>query len=341
MTKRGRWLGFVLLAIAALAFSGPTRTPAQSSVWFRAGFDELGPKNLYNFANRYAQSPTTWQTEHLPAGGWAGSGGAHVRVFGCQKGSADCSTSAHQMNVGWQTPPIGMPLGRPWKLGDQAFIRFRIRFDPDTVFPTDQFGAKFILWGTTRTTPNSRWIIHLMPPYSNQGCTLGFESYSHLGWAPPGHVWRQASDWKLPSFKRDASNEYGGFSSNVNIGWSCMPAILVHGSNRKPVQPQRRGAAPVDGWYHLQFQAVSGEAGQSAFRAWANNNDQASPSSEHVNMRRDSDDGDTGGLGVTGWEQGVYVAGYWGTAYDGAIGFVIDDFEIGAAFDPAWYPTTR
>jgi len=75
---------------------------------------------------------------------------------------------------------------------------------------------------------------------------------------------------------------------------------------------------------------VSGPDGTADFRTWANNNDQARPSSERLDM--------PGGLGVVGWEQGAYVVGYWGTRYPGEIGFVIDDFEMGPAFDPAWYP---
>jgi hypothetical protein len=97
-------------------------------------------------------------------------------------------------------------------------------------------------------------------------------------------------------------------------------------------RPQKRGEAPADGWYHLQFQAVSGADGQADFRGWANTNDEAAPSSAHIDMAK--------GLGVTGWEQGVYVVGYWGTSYMApqSIGFVIDDFEIGGEFDPKWYP---
>jgi hypothetical protein len=323
-----------LIVLALIACSPATQFEAQPAVWFRASFEALNERgaNLYNFANRFAQSDTTWRTEHLPTGGWKGSGAPHVRVFGCQ--GADCNTSTHQMNVGWQTPGIGTPLGRAWQIGDQAFIRFRIKFDPDTTFPIERFGAKFILWGQTRTTPNSRWIIHLFPALENAGCTLGFPSYSHMGWTPPSSVWNAREHWGLKAnFDEGAvAGLYAGFTSHVNISWSCMPAILVTRSNHPaPVpKPQRHGAAPVDGWYHLQFQAVSGADGAADFRAWANNNEERTPSSEHLNMAE--------GLGVSGWDQGVYVAGYWGTSYPGEIGFVIDDFEIGASFDPAWYP---
>ena len=93
-------------------------------------------------------------------------------------------------------------------------------------------------------------------------------------------------------------------------------------------RPLNVGAAPVDGWYHLQFEAVPGDADQTTFRTWANNNDQAMPSSEHVNMPE--------ALGVTGWDGTVDVVGYWGVADMPDIGFIIDDFEIGPVFDPNW-----
>jgi hypothetical protein len=321
--------GALLMAAALQPWAA--RPSAQAAAWFRANFNNLNEAgaNMYNFANRYAQSSTTWATDHQATGGWNGTGGAHVRVFGCPNGN--CGSEIHQMNVGWQTPAIGQPLGRPFQLGDSAFVRFRIKFDANTVFPAEGFGAKFILWGSTGTAPNSRWIIHLWPPYENGGCSLGFESYSYLGWTPPSTIWHQASHWGLPAFPRNATNRFGGFSSNVNIGWSCNPAVLVHASNYSPaVKPQNNGAAPSNGWYHLQFQATSGGNGQADFRSWANNNNQSAPSAQHLDM--------ADGLGVQGWDQGVFVVGYWGTSYNGEIGFTIDDFEIGASFDPAWYP---
>lgn len=318
-------LGGVCL-FAALAAWGVGDAQAQTAPWFRSDFNNLGGSNMYNFANRYPQSTTTWQTTHTTNQGWNGSGAPHVTVYGCS-GSATCNTSEHQFNIGWVTPAVGGSRA----VGDSAFVRFRIKFDPNTVF--DNFGAKFILFGRTGVTPNSRWIIHLLEPKDNQGCTPGFESYSYLGWTPPSTVWYQASQWGLPDFDTSSiTTKYAGFQSSVNIGWSCVPAVLVTASNHAaPIpKPQARGEAPVNGWYHLQFQAVSGGAGAADFRIWANNNNQTSPSSERLNM--------PDGLGVTGWDGGVEVGGYWGTAMPGNVGFIIDDFEIGPTFDPNWYP---
>lgn len=296
--------------------------------WFRTDFDEIdaaGP-SLYDFANRFAQSESTWQTIHTDQG-FEGSGAPHVTIHGCAANSPMCNTSEHQFTAGWATPALDI---QP-TLGDSAFIRYRIRFDPQTNFPIEKFGAKFILFGTTGTSPNSRWIIHLMPPFENQGCTLGFD-YSFMGWAPPSGVWSAASDWGFANDFDHASilGRYASFQSSVNIGWDCNPAVLVTRSDHSaPVPaPQSLGSAPVDGWYHLQFQAVSGNDGQADFRTWANNNDQAMPSTERLDMPN--------GLGVEGWALGVNVVGYWGTADMPDLGFIIDDFEVGPVFDPNW-----
>jgi len=330
MLKRISLAAIVALWCAFLVSS----SDAQVTTWFRANFDVLGSANLYNFGNRYAQDAAhPWVATHLPTGGWNGTGGAHVTVKGCTAATGrPCNTSENQFNIGWQTPPIGTPLGRPFQIGDSAFLRFRIKFDPDFVYAIGASGAKFILWGQTRTTPNSRWIVHLFPPTANPGCTLGFPAYGDggMGWTPPASIWYQAASWGLPSFV--ANSPFAGFTSHVNVGWSCNPAVLVHGSDRTPaLKPQANGAAPVDGWYHLQFQATSGADGTADFRTWANNNNQATPSAEHLNMVE--------GLGVTGWSGVIEVGGYWGVGQSQDVGYTIDDFEAGGTFDPNWYPT--
>lgn len=320
----------VLCGVLALAGGlGASVAQAQSSPWFRADFNNLNASgsNMYNFANRYAQSTSTWQTNHTTNQGWNGTGAPHVTIHGCS-GGAGCNYSEHQFNVGWVTPA----LGGSRSLGDSAFVRFRVKFDPDTNFPQEGFSTKFVMLGSTGGSPNSRWIIHLLPPKENQGCSVGFGSYSYFPWTPPSFVWYRASDWGLGSdFAQNSP--YAGFQSSVNIGWSCAPAVLVTKSNHaSPVpKPQQRGDAPVGGWYHLQFQAVSGAAGAADFRIWANNNNQNSPSTERTNM--------PDGLGVTGWTGGAEVGGYWGTSFPGTLGFIIDDFEIGPTFDPNWYPS--
>jgi hypothetical protein len=311
-------------------------SPAQAQVatWFRADFNNLNQSgsNMYNFANRYAQSTTTWQTTHTTNEGWNGTAAPHVVIHGCDPSSPTCNFSEHQFNAGWVTPTVGGSRS----MGDSVFMRWRIRFDPNTTFPPETVNAKFILFGRTGTTPNSRWIIHLLSAKDNQGCTIGFDSYSFMNWTPPTNIWTRSAQWGLASdFNTGSvSGQYAGFSSHVNIDWSCAPAVLVTRANHPaPVpKPQNVGAAPVNGWYHLQYQATSGGDGTADFRIWANNNSQSTPSSEHLNM--------ASGLGTTGWDGDVNVVGYWGTNYQGQLGFIIDDFEIGPTFDPNWYPSS-
>lgn len=311
--------------------SGLGGAPPAAESWFSTDFNDLDANgsNFYDFANRYPQPEGTWTHTHTTDQGWLGSPAPHVTIHGCEAGSPGCNTSEHQFNAGWTTPPVGVTPA----LGDSAFIRYRIKFDPGTEFPIEKFGAKFVLFGTTseEPNPNSRWIIHLMPPKKNQGCTLGFESYSSMGWQPPEGTWHDAADWGFADFgESPITGFYASFESNINIGWSCNPGVLVTRSDHaSPVpKPQNVGAAAVDGWYHLQFEAVSGDANQTTFRTWANNNDQSMPSSEHTNM--------ADALHVDGWNGSVDVVGYWGVADMPDMGFIIDDFEIGPVFDPNW-----
>ncbi len=312
---------------SASAGQGGAPPPAES--WFSTDFNDLDANgsNLYDFDNRFPQPAGTWTHTHTTDQGWLGSAAPHVTIHGCASGAPGCNTSEHQFNAGWSTPPVGATPAS----GDSVFIRYRIKFDPGTEFPMEKFGAKFILFGSTGVEPNSRWIIHLMPPKENQGCTLDFESYPSMGWEPPPGTWSEAEDWGFSDFgEPPIAGLYGSFQSNINIGWSCNPGVLVTRSDHAmPVpKPQNVGAAPVEGWYHLQFEAVSGDADQTTFRTWANNNNQALPSSERTNMPE--------ALGVTGWNGSVDVVGYWGTADIPDMGFIIDDFEIGPVFDPNW-----
>ncbi len=313
------------------ASGGGAGGSASVITWFRADFSDLNANGskLYNFANRSPQSATTWETRHTDDQGWRGSPAPHVTIHGCAADDPSCSKSGHQFHAGWVTAPLkNAPVS-----GDRAYVRFRIKFDAGARFPLEKFMAKFILFGTTRTTPNSRWIIHLTPALSNAGGSLGFD-YSYMGWAPPAGVWHRYGDWGLSGdFHQPAVvGRYASFQSNVNIGWSCNPGVLVTASDHPgPVpKPQATGSAAVDGWTHLQFEAVSGPDGKADFRTWANAPRQSAPSSERLDM--------PDGLGVIGWQAGVNVVGYWGTADMPDLGFILDDFEIGPDFDPGWAP---
>jgi hypothetical protein len=282
---------------------------------------------MYGFGNRYIQSTDTWETTHLPSGGWNGSAGAHVIIHPCN----GCNTSTNQFNTGWQTPELST-LGKPESVpGDGVYIRWRIRFDDEHRWTYDtpaKASAKFVLFGQTGAEPNSRVILHLFNPVENGGCTPGF-TYTD----PPGSPeWVHPEEWGLPNATWNEpalAGRYGAFTAHVNIGWDCAQGVLVtHGDNPSPLAPQHVGATPVGGWYHLQYYLKSGLASDGEFRIWANNNDEANPSS----MRTGFD------LGVAGWSGMVDFVGYWGMATGNHNGFVVDDLEIGDSFHPGWYP---
>ncbi len=312
--------------------SGQGGAPPSVESWFSTDFDDLNANgsNLYDFDNRYPQETATlgtvWTHTHTEDQGWLGSPAPHVTVHGCEPGPG-CNTSEHQFNIGWSSPPVGGTHAA----GESVFIRFRIKFDPGTQFHIDKFGAKFILYGQTGVEPNSRWIIHLLPPYRNQGCSLGFDSYGSMPWDPPAWMWHEPEDWGFSSFAEGpALHQYASFGSHINIGWSCNPGVLVTRSDHASPVPktQNHGEPAVDGWTHLQFEAIPNPAEQTTFRTWANNNNQSMPSSERTEM--------PDGLGIVGWDGSVDVGGYWGIADNPDIGFLIDDFEIGPVFDPNW-----
>ena len=88
-----------------------------------------------------------------------------------------------------------------------------------------------------------------------------------MGWTPPASIWTDYPDWGLPAnFDRSpVAGQYVTIMPNVNIalvvraGRSCV----TRSNHPSPVpKPQGTGAAPVGGWYHLQFQATSGANGQ-------------------------------------------------------------------------------
>jgi hypothetical protein len=300
--------------------------PSPGEVWFRESFDDPGSDGLYGFAYRYPESSETWQGEHRAAGGWGGSGGAHVRIAPC----AGCDTSTNQFNIGWATSDL-LALGKPTSaVGDHVYVRFRIRFDDDARWTVDspfKHSAKFVLFGQTGSEPNSRVILHLFNPYEHGGCSPGFAYYDPR----PRTEWVDPEDWGLgPIGWGDPSlaGHYAAFTAHVNISWDCAPGVLVtHGANPSPLPPQHAGAPPADGFYHLQFLLKSGDS-DAEFRIWANNNDESNPSSRRAGFS----------LHTEGWDGGLIVGGYWAVGSGEPMGFVLDDVEIGDSFAPAWFP---
>ena len=127
------------------------------NVYFRADHENPNPNGdqRYNYSYKYPQGSWTWT--HLPTGGWGASGAAHIQMHAGQT----------QYSFGFVT----QQLGHTFQNGEGVYIRFRIRYD-EAMRGTPDWGNKFILMGTTGTTPNSRLIIYMNPPHPSRGCTL-------------------------------------------------------------------------------------------------------------------------------------------------------------------------
>jgi hypothetical protein len=295
----------------------PGDRASDNRVWFQERFESSAPR--YGFEWAYPEKDN-YRLTHLPTGGWKGSGAGHLQAL----------AGREQYNLGW----VVSPLKRTFASGDGFYLRFRIRYDDDYRWDAGNPQNKLIMMGTTRTTPNSRIIVFQNGPNDSFGCTLGQVDYLNgsgpFRWAEPSHFGVPARRWTDGAI----AGHYGSIEPYVNISWigNCAPpALVTYGNNPKPPVPGPNSAAPVDGWYHFQVYAQSGEPGKGAFRQWVNNNTYGKPTSETVGIRE--------GLGVQGWgDQQIFIGGYIGQAPGRNLGFRLDDFEIGPAFDPNWAP---
>jgi hypothetical protein len=305
----------VLVAVLATVTGPLVRT--QSTILFRSDFNTPGPNRYYGFEWVRPENGN-WTLTHLPTGGHDGSGAAQVRLLGGRE----------QYNLGWNIPP----LNHPFVLGDSVFIRFRIRFDDDYRWRDRGGKNKFVLFGNAGP-PQSRMIVYQNPPNDSLGCTLGQIDYrTNTGpfpWATTSYFGLTGSWLTSPNY-----GNYGSMEPYVNINWigNCAPPSLVtYGSNPAAPIPAPGGARPVNGWYHFQIQATSGPAGGGAYRVWVNSNAQAQPTSAQIGL--------VDGLGISGWGTAQsYLGGYVDAAPATTMGYRLDAFEIGTAFDPAWYP---
>lgn len=306
-----------MVVAACWVFSGPSGSLAQGTVYFRENFNVRS--SLYSFANRFPQNG--WTVEHLDGGGWNGSGGTHIVM---QAGRT-------QYQFGYQTGS----LGRNFALGDDVYIRFRIKYDAN-MRGNENWGNKFILMGTPQTSPNSRLIVYMQTVSDSQGCTLGMRDYSNPGGSTP-YSWAVPSYFGISGHSSFSSATLMPYSWSlapyVNVGWDCAPPIYqtvpTNPFNGRP--GPANSALPSGGWYHVQVYARSGGAGAGQFKVWANNNNVGSPSSQKIGLPE--------GLGVQGWSAGVTVGGYMDNDTPSVnLGYTLDDFEVSSAFDPGWYP---
>jgi hypothetical protein len=292
-----------------LAMAEPSSS--QSSVYTRMDFNS----SSYNAAYSYPEDG--WHADHLPTGGWNGTGGAHVVMH----------AGATQYNFGWVT----QGLGRSFAIGDSVYIRFRIKYD-ENMRASTAWGNKFIMMGNTGTSPNSRIIVYMNPPHDSRGCTLGFtQNGSNPAWAVPSYYGISVSGNSF--FNSNVQSMVWSLAPHVNIGWECAPPVLqTVPSNPLGARPGSSGsAAASNGWYHIQIYAQSGGPGQGAFKTWANNNNGGAPTSQQIGLPN--------GLGVNGWQNGASFGGYMDNNTPTTnLGYTIDDFEIGGTFDSSWYP---
>lgn len=328
MKRTSLALTAAVVAIVALSMSWrargadagtpPVLKPPDATVWFRETFESNAPR--YGFEWAFPEKGN-YRLAHLPSGGWNGSGAGHLRVL----------AGREQYNLGW----VVSPLERKFTPGDSVYLRFRIRYDDDYRWDAGNPQNKLILMGTTRTTPNSRILVFQNGPSDSFGCTLGQVDYlkgtGPFAWATPERFGMSARRWTDGSI----AGQFGSIEPYVNISWigNCAPpALVTYGNHPKPPVPGPSSAKPVDGWYHFQIYAESGPAGRGGFKQWVNNNDQAAPTSEVVGLRD--------GLGVQGWgDAQIFLGGYIGGAPGRDLGFRLDDFEIGGAFDSQWAPS--
>jgi hypothetical protein len=301
-------LSFALAVVVAAAgmWLWPRQTETQSTIWFQESFEELGPKNMYGFSNRYPQwngeSPGQtpgWTFAHDPNGGdrGAGDGAAHVRM----------RAGHEQYTLGWVAR-----LDRDWVEGqpNEVYARFRIRWDDDHRFTgRSPLQNKFILFGRARQSPESRFILHNEMPAETSGCTLGFVDYSARGRT----LW-QPRDFGLPHGSWEDSKIaglWGSLAMKANISWDCTPPIAV----------------TVGRWYHVQFFVRSGYKNDAQFKMWVNNDRADAPSTQKVG-------GFTFGT-VAAWNE-WNIGGYMTNTPNRDGGYRLDDFEIGSIFDASW-----
>ena len=317
---QNRWAMGVVSGVmcAGLLLALSTTLSTQGTIYFRSDFENLGPSGAqyYNFASKFGMGQ--WTLTHLPSGGWNGSGGAQVRMHAGQT----------QYQFGFVTPG----LNRSFTMGDAVYFRWRMRFLPE-MRVNQAWGNKFIMFGSTSVTPQSRFIMYMSPQHDSRGCTLDF-AYPSQPWSFPNFYGLNVS----PNSFRDGVqngvrlyNHAWSLEPSVNIGWECGPPVFL----TEPGSPFAYGrpagstsATPGNGWYHFQVYVKSGQ-GNAEFKTWTNNNSFTAPSGQAGGMT----------LGVTGWSNGAHIGGYMDNdTPSNDLGYVIDDFEIGSAFDPSWYP---
>jgi hypothetical protein len=327
------------LAGASSIITGTHVAPQSSSILFRANFSsptQAGfPANCYNFSTRAANNvgglaggvsdgQQNWSHTHLPTGGFQG-GPALMTTHFAGRQQYDCYLG---------TPPNN----RNWQLGDTIYFRVRFKFSDGFRFATP-WRNKFIMHGQSGGSPNGRIITYLNTRVGGLGATLGWQAwiegtpYQNGTWVP----------WSLPAHfgltgPNDWSNfgeRFGSLAVHNNISpLATGPVLLCQPTDSAPHRPGAagRGAAPVNGWYHVQIAVTSGLGTNCRQRIWANNNNALVPTHEDTVYPSTE-----AGQGVTGWGNGTNIGGYVDQPNPTNQSIIVSAFEIDTAFDPNWY----
>lgn len=298
---------------------------------FAADFSNLNANgsNLYNFSNRYAPG-SSWTHTHFSSGGYNNGPYARVTMLGGQE----------QYQLGWTTPTNG----ESWSVGDWVWFRIGIRFPSTTRWPalTQRGKLKFVLFGNTGTSPQSRVLLYMQPPYDANGA-LGTKDYGGveetagqvLTWARPGYFGESgANDW---SDVNTTGEDYTSISPMVNIDGfphtgRCI--CLTHQGNSSPPNPGPYGAAPSGGIYWIQIGARSGASGAVEFRSYVNNNTYSTPDGQRTGITGAAAEG----LGVNGWNGSCTIGGYCDNDPVNDLAYDLLAFEYGRSFRSDWYP---
>lgn len=168
-----RIISVILLLSGFLIF---TPTHAVSAVFFSENFD-VGP-SPYGFEGEHdfkcttypdwaSCSPNEWATEHLPTGGWNGTGGARL-IF---------RRSQDQNELGW----YNWSNFKAWLQGDFFYVRFRIRFDDNMRWDgTGSQQNKMFIWGSgTYNGWNHRVMLHQEGDHQTSPCCQMAPEYSN------------------------------------------------------------------------------------------------------------------------------------------------------------------
>lgn len=292
LTVVGLWWALTVTAHAQVIFSEDFNTATGSPVTW--GLTDVG------YSNRGVAGE--WDLTHSATGGWNGTGASHWFAF-------------EKVGIAQMTWGLGAQIPGTFSTGDAIYIRFRYKQD------TGQYGwngadngNKLILMGNG----NGRVII-----FQNQPNSLDFNLGGAANSNPPDYGFNASiTTWAHAS----VAGKYIGIDMSKGVGGNGTGAGPLF------VPPVGDAQGPADGWHHIQMRAISGDATNSRFSLWHNNNTEASPTRDNQGI--------DGGLDTTDWGANnfIIIGGSWGNDRAATVSWLIDDFVVARSFDSAWDP---